>query len=366
MKKYLSLALALTLVLALFAGCNVTPNASSAATQPPAESTSAAEPAPSQAESQEPAGPQPVGPAVTLTFGNASPPDKLNSVVMEQFCKDIEELSGGSMTCEWYPAEQLGSSTNQIESMMGGNQSGNLTGIDVYGTYVNDLNVLSVPFLFEDIQHQLDFLASETGSALLEKLASEANLKIINYNFQRLPRVLISTSEIKSPADLRGKAFRVANIPMQQKMFSYWGGSTNQISFAEYPMALMQGVVNAGETSCESFSTSKFHLYAPYIAEVNFAYPLDCICMSNQIFESLTPEQQEIIYKAAETASDTFNSRVQQEWEEYRPTMIEEGAVFCEVDIQEWRDNMVGFYDQLNAEGFFEDPTLIDYIRAMR
>lgn len=113
-------------------------------------------------------------------------------------------------------------------------------------------------------------------------MAQTANLRLITADMVRTPRVIISTKPVLVPDDLEGMSARIANVPMQQKFFSYWGCSTNQISFAEYPMALMQGVINCGETSCESFSTSKFHLYAPYIAMVDFAYPLDCIVMSNK------------------------------------------------------------------------------------
>lgn len=352
-RKLLSIVLAVTMLCTALAGCSGASSAAPAASSGPSEaSASVASSAPKK--------------TVTLKFGNASAPDKLGSIVMAEFCKNLEEKSNGEIICEWYPAEQLGSSTAQIEAMMTDNQSGNFTSIDVYSSYVNDLGVIAVPFLFEDSQHLLDWLASDSAKTLLDRLASEANLRIINYNFQRLPRVLISTTEVKVPGDLKGKKFRVANIPLQQKMFSYWGGSTNQISFSEYPMALMQGVVNAGETSSESFSTSKFHLYAPYVAEVDFAYPLDCICMSENVFKSLTPEQQQLVYECAEIASEHYNSKVQAEWEAYRPTMVEEGAIFTEVDKEVWRQDMEGFYEQLNAEGFFEDSTLIDTIKAMR
>ena len=149
-------------------------------------------------------------------------------------------------------------------------------------------------------------------------------------------------------------------------MFEFWGGTVNQIGWSEYPEALMQGVVNAGETSSESFSTSKFHLYAPYIAEVNFQYPLDCIVMSNNMFEQLNEEQQKIILDAAQEAADEYNEKCYAEFEEYRPTMIEEGAIFVDIDRQEWIDYMQPFYQQLKDEKFFEDEGLIDAALALK
>ena len=296
-----------------------------------------------------------------LKFGNSSAPDKLASVLMEKFCANVTERTGGAVVCEWYPASQLGSGTAQIEATMADNQGGVATALDSYSTYCNDLGILSVPFLFEDAQSTLDFLDSDKGKAMLEDLAVNSNLKVLNYDFVRLPRVLISTKDITHPSDLKGLKFRVANIPLQAKMFEYWGGTVNQISFSEYPEALLQGVVNAGETSSESFSTSLFHMYAPYIAEINFQYPLDCIVMSNNMFEQLNIEQQQIILDAAQEAADEYNEKCYAEFEAYRPTMIEDGAIFLDIDRQEWIDSMQGFYQQLKDEHFFKDDSLIDY-----
>lgn len=304
--------------------------------------------------------------AQTLKFGNASAPDKLGSVCMENFCKLVTERTNGELNCEWYPSEQLGSSTAQIEAMMTDNQAGNCTSIDSYGMYNNAFNVLAVPFAFESGEHIQAWLDSDYGKAAIEDLANTANLRLITANMVRTPRVIISTKPVLVPDDLEGMSARVANVPMQSKFFSYWGCSCNQISWAEYPMALMQGVINCGETSCESFSTSKFHQFAPYIAMVDFAYPLDCIMMSNNIWMGLTAEQQEIIYEAAAEVCEYYNSKCLSDWEAYIPTMVEEGAIFNEVDQQVWIDDMAAFKQQLIDEKYFNDPQIFETVEACR
>lgn len=366
MKKFVSLVMVFLMAAALFTGCTAKTE-DAAATETTTEATAEATQAPAEEATEEPeATTVPESEAIVLKFGNASAPDKLGSVCMENFCELVTERTNGALICEWYPSEQLGSSTAQIEAMMSDNQAGNCTGIDVYGTYNNALNVLAVPFAFESGEHIQAWLASDYGQAVIEDLAETANLRLITANMVRTPREIISTTPVYTPDDLEGKAARVANVPMQFKFFSYWGCSTNQISWAEYPMALMQGVVNCGETSCESFSTSKFHLYAPYISMVDFAYPLDCIMMSNDIFMSLTEEQQQIIYDAAAEVCDYYNSKCLSDWEAYIPTMIEEGAQFIEVDRQVWIDDMENFKQQLIDEEFFDDANIFDTVEACR
>ena len=344
MKKRLSALIVLALSLTLLAGCQSSTPSSTSGSGGDASVT----------------GPTAEAPMV-LKFGNSSAPDKLGSIVMEEFCENVTERTGGAVQCEWYPSSQLGSGTAMIEATMANNQGGVATALDSYSTYCNDLGILSVPFLFETADQVLAFMASEKGQAMLDTLANDANLKVLNYEFIRLPRVLFAKRDITHPDDLVGLKFRVANIPLQAKMFEYWGGTVNQIGFNEFPEALLQGVVDAGETSSESFSTSKFHLYAPYIAEVNFQYPLDCIVMSNDMYEQLNSEQQQILLDCAQEAADAYNEKCYAEFEAYRPTMIEEGAIFLDIDREEWIEDMQGFYTQLEDENFFDDPELIQY-----
>jgi TRAP-type C4-dicarboxylate transport system substrate-binding protein len=306
------------------------------------------------------------GSPMVLKFGNASAPDKLASVLMEQFCKDVTDRTGGAVVCKWFPSQQLGSNAAQLENMMAGNQDGNAGSIETYGTYVKDIGILSVPFVFEDVDHQAEWLASPDAAYIFNQLRNKFNIRIITYDFKRLPRVIITKKKVTVPADLKGMKFRVANIPMQEMMFKNWGATTTYISFAEYPMALMQGVVSAGETSCESFETSKFHLYAPYIAEVNFAYPLDCLVMAESTFKKLTGGQQKIIYECAAEMTAKYNARVQKDWEAYKPTMIKEGAKFVKVNIKVWRNSMTGFYRKLEKQHYWTKKGLFDSIKAIR
>ena len=91
MKKALSLVLALCMAASLLSGCGKKgqPN------PPSSDGTT------SQTE-------QVTGPTVEkpmlLKFGNSSAPDKLASVLMEKFCANVTERTGGAVVCEWYPA----------------------------------------------------------------------------------------------------------------------------------------------------------------------------------------------------------------------------------------------------------------------
>ena len=183
MKKALSLLLALCLTGAALSGCGGSSSASSApaSSQPASSAAAPSESAP--ASQPEAAGPTPEKP-ITLKFGNSSAPDKLGSVVMEKFCANVTERTNGAVVCEWYPASQLGNGTAQIEATMANNQGGVATALDSYSTWCNDLGILSVPFLFEDADSVLEFMASEKGQGMLDSLANDANLKVLNYEFE--------------------------------------------------------------------------------------------------------------------------------------------------------------------------------------
>ena len=84
------------------------------------------------------------------------------------------------------------------------------------------------------------------------------------------------------------------------------------------------------------------------------------------IRDRLSSEQQQILLDCAQEAADEYNEKCYAEFEEYRPTMIEEGAIFLDIDRQEWIDSVDGFYTQLKEENFFNDPELLDYAISLK
>jgi TRAP-type C4-dicarboxylate transport system substrate-binding protein len=166
---------------------------------------------------------------------------------------------------------------------------------------------------------------------------------------------------------MKGVRYRIPNIPMYEKNARAMGAVPTVVAWSEYPFALMQGVVDAGECSKEAFRSAGLYESCKYVSEVNYAYPCEQISFSKKAWESLTQEQQKIIEDTASECVAVFNETINNKWEEDKEWLQTEGGVtFVEFDKQAFLNAAVPLASELEAENFFKTPDLYKKIQELR
>lgn len=252
-----------------------------------------------------------------------------------------------------------------LENMQVGLQEGMTVALDSLASYSPDLNIMAMAFAFENMDHLMSYLSSDYGQNALDKLEDQG-FYMLNYNFQKNPRCIFGKKPIENADDLNGVKFRIADIPIFEKNFRQLGAVPTVVAWSEYTYALMQGLVDAGECTYENITANGFHLYAPYISLVDYAYALESIILTPAAWNSLTAEQQEIVSQCAEEASVWFNEKNSSSWQEQKAVIEEEGGVFVDFDKESFIQKAAPLAEQLEDEQFFETPGLYDYVQTLR
>ena len=103
---------------------------------------------------------------------------------------------------------------------------------------------------------------------------------------------------------------------------------------------------------------------AKYVADVDYAYPVEQICFSTQFWNSLSEEDQKVISDAAAQVASHHSERTLDKWEEDKEWLINEGGVtFCDIDRQAFIDATEPLGKELQDEGFFTTKDLYDQTR---
>lgn len=349
MKKLLVMLLMLTMVVC-FAACGQ-------------EAPPAAEPdTPGEAENNEPA--EPVDPIV-IKLGTTGAVESSMGDAMNYLVGVVEERMGGEVILDAYYSESLGSDTQQVENLQVDLQQAWAGSLDVLAAYATDLNIITMAFAFDSVDHLNAFLASEYGDAIESKLEAQG-MVLVSYNFNRPPRGYISTSPITCQADMEGKKYRVPNIEIFEKNASAMGATPVYIAWGEYTYGLMTGVVDMGETTYEQIAPMNFYQYAPYITCVDYAYAKDCLCMSIDAWNSMSEAQQQLFKDCVKEAEDYYNGKIEAQWEADKTTIVDGGGIFVEdFDRQSFMDVVPEYAAQLEAEGFWETPGLFEKIQEI-
>ena len=348
MRKILSAFLSTALLLSC-AGCNSPANQSGGSSD--ASSSGGGQAAP--------------GNAIEMKIGTTTAVEHPITAAAEEIAATINERSGGRIHAEVYPAEQLGNEGAQVENMQAGLQEALLSSTENFGNYVADFNILGMAFAFKDVDHVRAWFESELGQNAMQAAYDDWGLVCVEYDFERLPRNIISKTPIYTPDDLKGVKFRIPNIPIWEKNWSTLGAVPVVTSFAEVPMALLQGVVDATEGALEDIYSNKLYESAPYVTMVNFAFPMQMMTCSATFWDSLDEDLQQIIKDAAHEAGQNFAAKMSESWESWRAEMEEAGTQFIEVDRTPFEEAIKPLVAQLEEEQFWSTPGLYEKTQAL-
>lgn len=360
MKRIIAILMATVLVFGASACSGGTATSTSTTAAPAATAAAAAET--KAAETTAAAAPAKV---IEMKIGTTTAVEHPITVSANRIAELINTNSGGRIHATVYPAEQLGKEGDQVENMQTGLQEALLSSTENFGNYVKDFNILGMAFAFKDVDHVYEWFESDLGKQAFQEAYDNWGLKCIEYDFQRLPRNIISKKKIVHPSDLQGVKFRIPNIPIWEKNWSTLGAVPVVTSFAEVPMALLQGVVDATEGALEDIYSNKLYESAKYVSMVDYAYPLQMFSCSAAWWDSLDPELQQIITDAAHTAGQEFGEKMRSSWEGWKQEMIAAGVEFVEVDRSEWEEAIKPLVPQLEAEKFWGTPGLYDKVQEL-
>ena len=323
MKKLVALGMALTMVMSILTGCGG--SASSSAASSGAASSDAASGSSASSDFNVPAG------AKVVKFGNAGAIGEPAPETCQYFCDMVNEKIGDRYYFEFYPAEQLGNETTMLENIQVGLQEGVMTSLDTLASYESDLNILSMAFAFDSYEDMIAYLKSDLGASIWESLDNQG-MHVVNFEFKKNPRAM--------------------------------GAMPTVVSWSEFPFALMQGVVDGGECSKDSYRSAGLYESAKYVADVDYAYPVEQICFSTQFWNSLSADDQKVIEDCAADAAAKHTEKIADRWEEDKEWLVKEGGVtFCDIDRQAFIDAAAPLGKELQDEGFFATPNLYDETR---
>lgn len=255
--------------------------------------------------SQEPSGQPsaPVGETVVLRLSQSTPSNNPVSEALTYFSEQVAAETGGSVDVQVYFDAQLGSEPESIEGLNLGTLEMTRVATANMASFVQELEVFNLPFLFRDSEHYWSVLNGEVGDFFKEKF-EENGFKLLTFYEDGTRNVYHRSKFIATAGDFDGVKIRTMTSPLIQKAFSAMGAAPTPMNFGELYTALQQGVVDAGENNYSTIFTSKQYEVAPYITTTEHYRIPSVLIMSLDAWNGLTAEQQEQVQKAADASRE--------------------------------------------------------------
>jgi TRAP-type transport system periplasmic protein len=237
----------------------------------------------------------------TLKFAHPVPETDPQHTMATFFGEELDKRTNGEITLQIFPNGQLGNDAQMIDGVRSGIIDFALVGLNNLTGLVPEAGAFELPFMFptrEDAYAALDGAPAETVAAAFE----QNGLKSLGFPENGYRNMTNNRGPIQKPEDVQGLQMRVNNSKALNDMFLALGAVPQQLPVAELYTALETGVVDSQDHPIAITLSFKFYEVQEYLSLTQHAYSALAFFMNLNKFQSLTPEQQEIVLSTARDA----------------------------------------------------------------
>ncbi|WP_404456617.1 sialic acid TRAP transporter substrate-binding protein SiaP [Oceanobacillus kapialis] len=300
------------------------------------------------------------GESYELEFG-MQPNTQSNEYEAVEYLADyVEEESDGRLTVTIFPDAQLGNDLEMLGQLQDGSLDLTLSEMGRFAQWVPRAELLAVPYVIEDFDH-IKRVVYETdfGEELRNELVEEHDLRVVDSGYNGT-RVTSSSSEISELADMEGISLRVPEAQTLLDYAEYTGATPTPMAFSEVYLALQTGQVDGQENPLSAIRAQSFHEVQDYIALTNHVVNDNTYVVSEQTWQDLPEDLQQILADGIDAATDHHTELFQTEEEELIEFFEGEGVTITEPDLTEFREAVAeaypNYYEKIGdgAEDYME------------
>lgn len=291
-------------------------------------------------------------------FSKNTPMDRSVEIAAE----NIKTRTNGAIVIQISTNGTLPYGVDGIEQCVRGANFISLYDPSVMADWVPDYVALMGPFMVDNREEFRRLCESDTIKELNRK-AEEQGIKVLalpfNFGFRH-----ISTRRIKvqTPADLKGKKFRVPSSQIFIETFTALGTSTITTPSAEVYNAIQTGLADANESSIADLAQMQMQEVLKYISLTGHFIGTSSAVMSKKVFDSLTPEQQTIVLEEFRNAAEYCSEKYAENEIVARKKMADAGVEFIEVDKTPFIEATKAVYSAKIFPGMSDD--IYDRLKA--
>lgn len=260
-----------------------------------------------------------------LKLAHVLPPAHAVHIAMEFMAKRVAELSDGAVEIQVFGGGQLGSEPESIEQLQRGALAMVKTSAAALESFVPDMAVFGMPYLFRDDEHYWKVLLGPVGREILRAGEAQGLHGLCYYDSGSRSFYTVS-KPILNPADVREMKIRVMPSRTAHDMITTLGGGPTPIPYGELYSALQQGMIDGAENNPPSFYTSRHYEVAKHYSLDEHTRVPDVIIVSKKIWDGLSPQVRAWMDQAA-LESVTFQRNLWREQTEAALQEVEKAGV---------------------------------------
>jgi len=288
---------------------------------------------------------------------NLQPTHAVN-VRVTQAADAIREETGGRVSIQVFPANQLGSDTDTLSQLRaGGVEFFNLSGL-ILATLIPQVSISAIGFIFNDYDTVWKAMDGELGGYIRSQIAKVGLVGMENPFDNGFRQMTSSARPIHTPQDLQGFKMRVPISPLSTSLFKSFGAAPVGINVVELYTALQTGLADGQENPLSIIKSFKFNEVQKYCSMTNHMWDGFWCLANRRAWERLPANLRDVVGKHINQAAVNERADLFAQGAALQKELEDAGMTFNTTQPDAFRQvlNTSGFYaewkEKMGAEGW--------------
>jgi TRAP-type transport system periplasmic protein len=271
----------------------------------------------------------------TLRFSAVFSEQDIRADMMRMFAEEIQD----SFTLQPYYGGTLFKQGTELVAIQRGNlEMGNVAPQDI-ANQIPAWSILTAAYLFRDADHLRQVFDSEAGEEMKQLAEEQLGIHILGPTYFGARQVgLVPEKRINTPADMAGIKLRMPGGDAWQFLGEALGANPTPMAYAEVYTGLQSGAIDGQDNPLPNVENMKFYEVMSQIALTSHLVGFDVLVVSNEVWNEMSPEQQEAFQAAADKAIDWSTEQHLQREEELVSFFKEQGLDIYTPDVDAFRE----------------------------
>ncbi len=269
-----------------------------------------------------------------------------------KFAELVKEQTNGKVIIQVKFDGEFGTQQQMVNQMKFGGIDFARVSLSSISDDLPKLNVLQLPFLYENSEHMWKVLNGEIGTQFWEAFY-ELNLVPLSWYDAGARSFYSKEKKIKTVEDVEGMSIRVQESQMMRDMISLLGGTPVDLAYTEVYSAFETGKIDAAENSWPSYHVSAHCEVAQYYTLDEHTRVPEIQLMSGRTWQKLPKEYQQIILDCAKQSAE-YEKQLWKEQEQlsYKEAVKQgcEVIILSEEELERFREKMTPLYELYCSE----------------
>ncbi|MBV0892548.1 TRAP transporter substrate-binding protein [Paracoccus sp. Z118] len=219
------------------------------------------------------------------------------------FVAALEKHSGGEDTATLFVNGQLGDEQDTVTAAATGTLDFSILAINNITPFSPTVGTLTLPYVILSLEDAEKLTQGEIGQEMVEQTIEDAGVRIIGWAYSGFRVLTNSKKPVTTVADLQGLVIRVPKNEIMIDTYKSWGINPTPMAWTETFAALQQKVVDGQDNPYMTINAMKFDEVQDYITNLRYIFSIEPLIISEQLYQSMTPEQQQAVIAAGEEAT---------------------------------------------------------------